>query len=408
MVKRFNSSIFLLIMAFFFCTASISSGVIDKTGAEPSGGTWQPILLASGDSIRSPPPCSSISPLFADELKELREAQAKRTPDMNETIEYWNNVSSSVRWNEIARDLVIKHKTDPPMASRIYALLSVAQYDALVVAWNNKYYYNRSSPQKFDPSITLLVTTTDEPTYPSEDAVIAAASAAILSYAYPEESVFLEEKANESKDTRLWAGANFPSDISAGDMLERAVALKVVEYAKADGSDAVGNITTPVGPQYWVGDNPLRPLWGKVKPWTVDNISIYLPSHHPSIDSEDFEEALAEVREVSDNRTDEQLRIAVFWSDGVGTYTPPGHWNDIACRMIKEDDLNELRSARALGLMNIAIMDAGINCWDTKFYYWLLRPWMADGNITTPVGKPPFPLLIIKDHSKQQQDDISV
>jgi len=61
-----------------------------------------------------------------------------------------------------------------------------------------------------------------------------------------------------------------------------------------------------------------------------------------------------------------------------------------------------------LGLMNIAIMDAGINCWDTKFYYWLLRPWMADGNITTPVGKPPFPLLIIKDHSKQQQDDISV
>src|SRR5215204_1652412 len=35
--------------------------------------------------------------------------------------------AASVRWNAIARDLVIKYRTDPPLASRTYALLSVAQ-----------------------------------------------------------------------------------------------------------------------------------------------------------------------------------------------------------------------------------------------------------------------------------------
>ena len=36
-----------------------------------------------------------------------------------------------VAWNELARNLVSVHRTNPPVASRAYALLSVAQYDAL-------------------------------------------------------------------------------------------------------------------------------------------------------------------------------------------------------------------------------------------------------------------------------------
>jgi hypothetical protein len=115
------------------------------------------------------------------------------------------------------------------------------------------------------------------------------------------------------------------------------------------------------------------------------------PPPPPAIDSPQFKAALAEVRRISDTRTPEQLRIAQFWADGAGTYTPPGHWNDIACGYIVERDLSELRAARALALMNMAVMDAGICCWDTKYAYWLLRPYQADPAITTPVGKPNFP-----------------
>lgn len=42
--------------------------------------------------------------------------------------------AASVRWNAIARDLVIKYRTDPPLASRTYALLSIAQDRAVSAA----------------------------------------------------------------------------------------------------------------------------------------------------------------------------------------------------------------------------------------------------------------------------------
>jgi hypothetical protein len=41
--------------------------------------------------------------------------------------------------------------------------------------------------------------------------------------------------------------------------------------------------------------------------------------------------------------------------------------------------------------MNMAMMDAGICYWDTKYYYCLLRPWQADPEITTSISKPNFP-----------------
>jgi len=53
--------------------------------------------------------------------------------------------------------------------------------------------------------------------------------------------------------------------------------------------------------------------------------------------------------------------------------------------------LNEIRSARVMALINTAMQDAGIACWDTKFYYMLPRPTEVDPNVTTATGIPNFP-----------------
>jgi membrane-associated phospholipid phosphatase len=37
------------------------------------------------------------------------------------------------------------------------------------------------------------------------------------------------------------------------------------------------------------------------------------------------------------------------------------------------------------------MQDAGIACWDTKFYYLLPRPRQIDPNVTTATGIPNFP-----------------
>ena len=158
------------------------------------------------------------------------------------------------------------------MASRVYALVSVAQYDSMTVALENRQNYNRSALGHYDSSITASA---EMPGiyYPSEDAAVAAASAAVLTYLYPEEAAFLEGLVQEQEEALLMAGAYLRSDLVAGDRLGRMVAEEVIEHARSDGSNVTGNVTPPTGPGYWQGDNPLRPLWYAVTPWTTDNIT---------------------------------------------------------------------------------------------------------------------------------------
>ena len=44
-----------------------------------------------------------------------------------------------------------------------------------------------------------------------------------------------------------------------------------------------------------------------------------------------------------------------------------------------------------LALTNMAMIDAGICCWDCKYHYCHIRPYQVDSNITTHMGKPNFP-----------------
>jgi membrane-associated phospholipid phosphatase len=391
-----NKNIFHLFSTVVFATlilSACSGGSSKALPAEPTGGNWTPILLASSNAIRLATPPQAKSPEEQAEINELIEFQKQRTDDTQTTVEFWN-AGASVRWNEIARDLVAKHRTDPPMAARLYALLSVAQYDALVAAWNNKYFHNRPAPETVVSSLRPLVMVHADPVYPSEHATVAAASAAVLAYYYPDEVEFLESKVSEHEASRLWAGVNFRSDITAGDSLGREVAEIVIEYARADRSDAKWAGTLPTGEGIWFSsttEEPLLPMWGQVKPWLMTSGDQFRSEPPPAYGSPEFQAGLAEVRQISDGRTEEQARIAALWADGSGSYTPPGRWNKIGADLILKYGLNEIRAARAFALMNMAMMDAGIACWDTKFYYLLPRPSQADPSITTPVGLPNFP-----------------
>ncbi len=374
-------------------TPTSSGGIV--LAAEPTGGSWKPFVLNVSDAIRIIPPPSQGSSQFNQDVSELKALQQNRTAAVNESIAYWNN-GSVVRWNEIARRLVIKNSTSAPMASRVYALVSVAQYDALVAAWNNKYLYNRSSPHDIDQSIQPAVSTTSDPAYPSDHAAVAAASAAVLSYLFPNETAWLSHQATADTESRLAAGVNFRSDITAGESLGRTVAQDVIAHAKNDGAKTARNGTVPVGPDKWVStmsppQSPLLPGWGNVTTWLLSPSDMIMPPTPPVYGSAQFNASLQEVKHISNNRTAEQLQIAQFWDDGAGTSTPPGHWNQIACDLIQNHTLNELRSARALALVNTASMDAGICCWKAKYAWWYPRPVQADPTIKTAFPTPNFP-----------------
>jgi membrane-associated phospholipid phosphatase len=214
----------------------------------------------------------------------------------------------------------------------------------------------------------------------------------VLAQIFPEDTAALIAQATADEESRLFAGVNYRSDITAGDQLGLAVGQKVMERAATDLSNVAGTqAPIPVGPGLWVGMNPVLPGWGGVRPFFLSAGNQLRPVPPPAFDSAEFAAALQEVRQISDTRTAAQLQIAQFWADGAGTFTPPGHWNQIACDLIVQRDLNEIRAARALALMNMAVMDAGIAVWDCKYAYWIIRPSQADPAITLPVGLPNFP-----------------
>lgn len=285
---------------------------------------------------------------------------------------------ATITWNARARDLVATMRIDPPMAARYYALLSIAQQRAVATAQPE----GREGVRR----------------HVAVRAAIVGASAEVLAYAFPGHAAVLQQW--ERADLELLAQAHSArgADLPAAVRLGEDAAMGVIVAALTDGADAVWEPNVPTGPGKWfpssASQQPLRPLWGHVRPWLLQRGDQFRPPPPPAIGSREFTGALAEVRRISDTRSAEQLRIARFWADGAGTATPPGHWNAIAADLAERHALNEARAAEMFALLNMSLMDASIACWEAKYAYWLLRPSQADPAITTPVGLPPFPSYV--------------
>lgn len=420
-----------------------------ETRLDSNAGNWALYKLLDGSGAATvdmaipavPAPDAVASPAYQAELDALRAAMSGASAEEKELALYWGG-NGVLRWHEIARELAANYNVppnyiydttgnpvypplvfnpanpdayprvpfaNPPVTSRLLALLAVAQYNALVVAWDYKFQHKRLAPYRNASDITPLIPENDLPSYPSEDAVVAAASREILKFIFPREVANVTAKAEEHKKSRLWAGANVQSDLSVGDSLGRAVALSIIDgWAKKDKMGAANNQAGFQGQKddatargitkLWTSRDipsrpPMLPFFGNVVTWNFDNATkiALRPPLPPQPGTAEFEKDMNELREISKNRTREQLRITAYWADGAGSYTPPGHWNRTAAELIYENQFNEIRSARAMALVNTALEDAGITCWDVKYYYLLPRPTEMDPSVTTGTGIPNFP-----------------
>jgi hypothetical protein len=402
-----------------------------------NAGIWQPVLLTSPTEFPVPAPAATNTPDYIAQINEIKTWQANLTAEEKRIVKYWS-AGAVLRWNEIMRELVAKHNlppyqnpdntypfpsannplaypqfpfANPPYAARAYAYVSAAQYDALIAAWHYKKLYNRLAPYKVDPTVTTLIPQSDLPSYPSEDAVVVGAAVELLKLLFPGDQDYIQQKAEEHKKARIIAGANVRSDIEAGEALGRAVAQKFVTRARGDGAGAAaGNqaywtqLETDCiarGEEPWYSLEvprrpPMLPLFGKVKTFLFDSATAVSlrPGPPPLVKSQKMREETIEIYNFVTNPTRERIRIVHYWADGVGTSTPPGHWNEIAAEDFIKKNYSEVRWARNIALINMALMDAAIVCWDTKFYYFNPRPTQLDPKIKTLTGIPNFPSYI--------------
>jgi hypothetical protein len=137
----------------------------------------------------------------------------------------------------------------------------------------------------------------------------------------------------------------------------------------------------------------MLPNFGLVKTWAVSpaQITAIAPPPPPSTSSAEMKADVAKVRDVVDHLTRDQIAIAQRWNDGAGTYTPPGHWNAIASEYVRGANVSEVRAARVFALLNMAMHDAAVACWGTKFQYYNPRPTQLDPLIKTVIGLPNVP-----------------
>ncbi len=102
----------------------------------------------------------------------------------------------------------------------------------------------------------------------------------------------------------------------------------------------------------------------------------------------------AEVKAAVNSITSDQLATVTKWGDGVSTPTPPGHWDTIAVPYVVKAGQSEVRAARTFALLNMALHDAGVACWEAKYFYFNPRPSQMDTSIRTQIALPNFPSYV--------------
>jgi hypothetical protein len=323
---------------------------------------------------------------------EHRNDHADGCPERSDTAISDLDAELVLGWNQRALDAVQADASTPPYATRALAMESLAVFDVVSAIGDTPAY----------------MVDLDAPDGISAAAAVAAAAHRILSYSFPAEKAMFDAELAESL-----VGVPDGAEESAAVAFGGAVADAIIELRADDGSDAVVSYPGGTAAGEWRPTEPSflpaqLPQWGAVTPFALASGDQFRPEGPPDIASAAYATALEDVKRLgsasSTERTADQTEIALFWADGPGSYTPPGHWNQIATEIAEDQGIGAAASARMLAELNVALADAGIAAWDPKYAYGSWRPITAirladaDSNEATTADPDWSPLLATPNH----------
>jgi RHS repeat-associated protein len=302
----------------------------------------------------------------------------------NEVILQWNQVLNAAMVADTVR-------VGPTWASRSMGIVNASMYDAVMGILRTRE--------------TYLV---DLPAPPGASAAAAAAAAAhqSLSALYPAQQPTFDAALATSL-AAIPPGAARTDGVVYGAEVGR----RIVTARAGDGSEDLITYVPGTQPGDWRPTFPnfaaaVTPHWGGVQPFTIASADQFRAPSPPPLNSEEYAAAFQEVYELgrvdSTTRTADQTEMAIFWAyDRFGMGSPVMLYEHLA-QTVAESRGNTLEeNAHLFGLLGLAMADAGIAGWETKYHFPLWRPITAireadtDGNSATvadtawlPLGAP--------------------
>jgi hypothetical protein len=295
-------------------------------------------------------------------------------------------------WNRIMFEAAhVAPATSPLVMTRVGAIVQASVFDAV------NGIERRYAPVHVDPAA---------PPGASRRAAAVQAAYAALARLYPAQKSALDEKLAAS----LAAISSGPAvenseSIARGIDWGQAVADSIWAWRSTDGF-------TPPPPPFLGGTNVgewrptppgflpgAGPQFAYMTPWAIDSPSQFRPVGPPALTSAqytaDFDETKSMGSLSSSTRTADQTLASRFWNASTAVY----YWDTIALTLSAEHHATLSENARLLALVNVAMADAAIACWEAKYHYVFWRPVTAipladtDGNPDTLADPSWAPLL---------------
>nr|WP_315465423.1 vanadium-dependent haloperoxidase [uncultured Rhodoferax sp.] len=326
--------------------------------------------------------------------------------------------SASVATDWFSLALLLTQQTpgySPPVASRALAYLGLTLYESVVPGMPQ----NRSLAGQLNELQSLPWAQPDEVLH--WPTVANAAMASMMRMMFPHASaenkarIDLLERSLPLRHTQDFDPQAVTAEVgNRSETFGKLMAMAIMTWARTDGGhEAWGplrrnqqNYVPPSGEGQWSATPPafaapLLPWWGDIRPFVLksgsDCAAPPIPAYSEAPGSAFYKEA-QELYRVSNQATQEQRQVALYWADDpLKTPTPAGHWTFIAGDLLKHNKATLAQAARTYAQLNMAMADAFIAGWKTKYTVNLLRPvtyiqLVIDSNwVPTLMHTPPFP-----------------
>jgi hypothetical protein len=274
-----------------------------------------------------------------------------------------------LQWIGILNDTALAGGTSPFATTRIAAMVSASVFDAV---------------NGIDPRFQPLHVRPNAPDGASPHAAAIQAAYVILADAYPAQSAGLTTQLKASLATL--ALTESATSISAGVAWGQTVADSIWAWRMTDGfapppppfEGVLGIVGTAAAVGYWRPTPPLNspgagPQFATMTPWVLKLPSQFRLPPPYALNSPEFATDLNETKTMGalsgSPRTADQSELALFWQSNT-----PLTWDRIAAQISVKQGLSFKQNAHFFALLNVAMADAVIACWDSKYRYSFWRP----------------------------------